>query len=56
MSSEEKPVVNLKLSLPLWKLLDVLHELDGDEYLEFRDAIIKALDEEAEAMWELTCK
>ncbi len=51
--SNEKPEVDnadnrVVIRIDLWRALDVLRELDGDDYCSFRDAIIEAIREGAE--------
>lgn len=42
--------------IPLWQAIDALHELDGDEYCLFRDAIIAAIEVEIADFEELATK
>lgn len=50
------PASEIKVRIPLWIILDALHDSNGDQYVTLRDAIIQALSEENEEIWELTCK
>lgn len=46
----------LTVRVPLWQVIDALHALEGDEYCEFRDAIIKAIEIEIAGFEELATK
>jgi hypothetical protein len=44
------------IRLPLWVALDALHDAEGDDYVLFRDEIIKAIETEIDAMLEVASK
>jgi hypothetical protein len=56
MTDPKLPPADVSIRLPLWRILDALQEMEGDEYLELRDAIIAAINDEVQAMWEIAIK
>lgn len=42
MSEEASKEYEPHIRLPLWMVLDALHSLEGDDYCNFRDEIVKA--------------